>query len=552
MKRYLYLLLGCSALLYALFLGRFYVGYFNDDAVYVLASQSLLQGHYSHAPLLNNRPMTYFMPGFPLALVPWTALAAPSWEFLKGLSFIATLISTFLLWKLSKSWLAERERMGVALLWALNPVVIGFSGTVLAEPFFILLCLAAFYLLQRASETTDRSLWVWVAFLAGWAALTRPHGFLLALSIGIALMSQQKIREACSVTILALLPLGLFMARNLSLTQRVSGYSLDWENIFHLFSGGQGPRIILSNAVVVIETLLLQNIFPVFWSSFIPAAGVWNTLIGSILLGTLVTGAYTLARKNQGITLIAVCGFVLAYLAVQLLWLAVDVRFCLPIIPYLFIFLVAGLIALKQRFHFSRPWEIGWGMAFLLVYVVGWGFALHQTFISSGDHRAPKHTFAWIRENIPRDGRLVTTSATAFMLHTERAAIHRPPPGDAQEMRYWMLRENAPYLVALPMRLLNLQSSTAESPSQLWGRAIDQAANAPEEFKLVHDEPAEQTRIYQAIPDPTFVQAYALFREAQRSAAQGNFPEARKNARAALALAPRLQKIRDWLATLPR
>ena len=61
--------------------GRGYVGLYNDDAYYILASQSLWKGPYvtqwTPTPEAIKR-----WPGFPLFLAPFVKIVAPHWNYL--------------------------------------------------------------------------------------------------------------------------------------------------------------------------------------------------------------------------------------------------------------------------------------------------------------------------------------------------------------------------------------------------------------------------------------------------------------------------------------
>ncbi|MDD5629795.1 MAG: hypothetical protein PHU21_12065, partial [Elusimicrobia bacterium] len=59
------------AVLYLLCLRAYYVGFFNDDAFYLIGARSLLSGGFRELSAPGAPPMTVYMPGYPLILAQW-------------------------------------------------------------------------------------------------------------------------------------------------------------------------------------------------------------------------------------------------------------------------------------------------------------------------------------------------------------------------------------------------------------------------------------------------------------------------------------------------
>jgi hypothetical protein len=55
---------------------RTYIGWTNDDAMYVLAARSLATGQYVFLNLPNHPPNTLFFPGLPVFLLPFVLISS--------------------------------------------------------------------------------------------------------------------------------------------------------------------------------------------------------------------------------------------------------------------------------------------------------------------------------------------------------------------------------------------------------------------------------------------------------------------------------------------
>jgi hypothetical protein len=145
-----------------------YLGRQQDDLLYIIGSQALLQGHYRLFTLVGAPPLTMITPGFPLLLLPVTLLGG---ENLAAHQVFSALALAALPWAFFL-WLKERLDEGVsALVSALavtSPVMLSQAGTVMSEPFYTLIAVALLLALEKRQE------------LAGWGYLfltqVRPAG----------------------------------------------------------------------------------------------------------------------------------------------------------------------------------------------------------------------------------------------------------------------------------------------------------------------------------------------------------------------------------------
>ena len=99
MRRRLLILLGLvlAGAVYLRFFRYAYVGYYGDDAYYIIGARSLLQGSFSFLNRPEAPSILQYWPGYPLLLAPWIALFPGSLHALQWSSLFFTLGSLLLL-----------------------------------------------------------------------------------------------------------------------------------------------------------------------------------------------------------------------------------------------------------------------------------------------------------------------------------------------------------------------------------------------------------------------------------------------------------------------
>src|SRR5450631_3431628 len=110
-----------AVLFYFAALTKIYVGFFFDDSRYILAAQSLLQGHLVALQLPGHPALNSHYPGFALLITPFVQLYSPHWEFLKVVPFSLTILNLFLYWRITKDYLLFPYRLFAFALFALHP-----------------------------------------------------------------------------------------------------------------------------------------------------------------------------------------------------------------------------------------------------------------------------------------------------------------------------------------------------------------------------------------------------------------------------------------------
>ncbi|MBI2363248.1 MAG: hypothetical protein HYV15_07695, partial [Elusimicrobia bacterium] len=67
-----------AAVLYVLARDAYWVGFFNDDAFYLIGAHSLLQGRFAELSHPAAPPLIQYLPGWPLLLAPLAAFSGDS------------------------------------------------------------------------------------------------------------------------------------------------------------------------------------------------------------------------------------------------------------------------------------------------------------------------------------------------------------------------------------------------------------------------------------------------------------------------------------------
>jgi 4-amino-4-deoxy-L-arabinose transferase-like glycosyltransferase len=153
----------------------------NEGAMYSMMANDLLDGRaFPHTPT-DVRPqlvMGWFYPvtiAATAAVVRHTELAARLVSLVAGTTLVVIVFFLALrLYGRPTAWIA-------ALLVALFPILIGFSGAAYCETLYMTLLLGALYCAMRCFEEHRGWAWLWAGILFGCAYLTRPEAIVLPL-----------------------------------------------------------------------------------------------------------------------------------------------------------------------------------------------------------------------------------------------------------------------------------------------------------------------------------------------------------------------------------
>lgn len=173
----------------------FQLGTAGDDAVYTVLARSLVrEDRYglSHAP--GEIGLTRYPFGYPLLLAPVVLLFPDSFDALKLVSLVATLLNAAIIFW-AWPWFSRRSYwwgLAVSGLYLLAPTVIGQTRMVMSEPVFTTACLLAILLTERAARG-ESGRWWWLGLGAAlmFAISIRTIGVVLMLACFAYLLLRQ-------------------------------------------------------------------------------------------------------------------------------------------------------------------------------------------------------------------------------------------------------------------------------------------------------------------------------------------------------------------------
>src|SRR5262249_37087407 len=144
------------------------------------------------------------------------------------------------LFLLTKGLLDMPWRYAVLLAFGLNPTVMKYAVSAMAEPLYIFLAVGTIWTTRRWIENQKpRELLLASAALTG-AVLTRPEGLALLVAVAVVLLLNGQRRQTVCMILLPITGLALFGWRNVRLHATVSGYWFQWQQIGLFLSAHPG------------------------------------------------------------------------------------------------------------------------------------------------------------------------------------------------------------------------------------------------------------------------------------------------------------------------
>ncbi len=534
-------ILSVAGVLYAVLNSEFRTGIYNDDALYVLTSKDFWNTIVRH-PLLEIKP-DYPMPGLPLLLAPFTKIIAPRWFYLEWVSVAATLLSVFFLAKWLRAWLNSEKALLISALYALNPLVVRFSGIVMPATYFAFAAITSSHLLHELIRNPSRKTALLLGFVVGWAGTLHPDGILIAIGTIAVLVLSKTNRRLLGAFCLPMAGWAIFLYlwfhhRTISRTE----YGSDILNLLHFWSHNISPAFTFTyqwfQATVFTSWSSLQYLSPVAQKALAPIL-----LLAFVFTMVLATHRLWNHHRAHRIVVGNFATFTFLFFAVHVFWHIPDARYAVPILPFLCIATVCAF------FRFS------WGRALLGVVLVASLFenahvVYKALYVPNPLNAPPWFSLEWVRQNTDPQARVVSNVAPSVDLYSNRAAGPLLNVTSVDMMKYVLLSRGYDYIL---LRKGTATASTIDGTENLnlvWNRYRRWAENYPNRFPTVFIGPSGTARVYAISPDPRFLEAYELFIEAGRLAKENKYEAAFSKTSLALKKDPTLPSAMNLLGAL--
>jgi hypothetical protein len=469
------LFLGLAGLLQLLALPGRYVGKEHDDALYILASQGLLWGEYRLWFIPGHPPNTQFPPGFPALLGPVSFLFPDSLFAYQLFSAFILLLCNAAVWL----WLKRRHPPGtalvLALLFALNPLVLSRVGTVMPEPAFLLAALGVLLIWDR-----DAQGWATGALLLAGYSL-RPAALPLWAAVWIALLIHG--RRRALIGAVAGPALGLLAW---TLWSKQTGGVQEIHELALTYGSQVWDRLFVYAAANA------RHLAEAWGSTFLPvswAATSWPFWLGLALLALSLGGVSQGLRpwkKAEPAEL-----FLVFSLLMHLAWSWWFDRYLLVLLPFLYSGLARALPPLQAA---SRRWT-----GVLAVVFLGQFMIQGRLWLQADSSQKPElaDTYEWIRSHTsPQD-----IFASAFygrdVLHTGRVFVWFPAAGSPQDFLQKLSGRRIRYVLwqdGLNLGFSSTENQTLEGLKRLEGYLQD-----AQTFRLVHADASGKARLYERL-----------------------------------------------------
>lgn len=436
-----------AAVLYILALTP-YIGEAYDDGRYIALAQSLAKGMgFSEIQVPGNPPESQYPPGWPLLLSTWWFIAPDFPANAFGFKLISALCALAFS-AVNYGWMRWRgdgsvSSVPVTLLTLFNPLVFGLATSAFSEMAYASFSVLALWLVERYARS-DSSTWrgaIVPSLVAAWAMYVRSVGIVVALAAVVFLFFQKQRRKAFVFAALCFLWMAPWFIRGALLpgnawtyTQQFMLKSMEQPELGTVGMGELAVRVILNLRAYVLAGLpgaLLPSQVPLTFVNLDGGLRVGSPFPGSdILLAVLLAGGLigqTLFRR----ALVDI--YVVIYLAMAMLWPWEPTRFVIPLIPFLYAYVLfeVGLFA-SALGRYSLPARVirTVALAALGLFIVAnigaqarLALDVRRSVEPDVEWAARFRLYDWIKNNTPRTSVLAAINDTQVYLYTGRQTI---------------------------------------------------------------------------------------------------------------------------------
>ncbi|MGH7658052.1 MAG: glycosyltransferase family 39 protein, partial [Gemmatimonadales bacterium] len=181
----------------------------NDDALYLLLSQSVQSFQYLNAHIVGAPPHGQYPPGYPAFLAVWTGLFGGSLDTVLVAGMLMSATALVFVFDLARRLYGGGLALAVLAALAVNPALVHYAGRVASEPPFMLLLVLGFWVAMVLPEGRRRLFALGI--LAILAAMTRSVGICLVLALGLVWLLERRWKAVAVFGIAVALTVGTWL-----------------------------------------------------------------------------------------------------------------------------------------------------------------------------------------------------------------------------------------------------------------------------------------------------------------------------------------------------
>ncbi len=344
----MFLILAISTLLsLVLFDPNLHTG--GDNAAYMILAENIItpgRGYMDYYLAGELKPHTHYPFGYPLLLAPLMAVFGKNFIVLKLLSLAMAVGSVLLFARLARSYFRPSVWAGASLVFALNPLVVEYSHWILSEIPFLFFSLLALNLFNDSELKKDArfgyKFWLAIVCMA-MAVHIRSIGLAFLFAGALYYLAGRSWMK-CGVFVLTMLLLIMpWIIRNKIVTKDNAVYvtQIFQKNVYNFDQGQIGAGEFVGRVVKNIRIYSAREMGRVFLNGPVMLRDrTGNKAFSAGLSLVMLIGFAVALWRRRGILEF----FSLVYMGGILIFPAVasDVRYLLPLVPFLLLYLVEG------------------------------------------------------------------------------------------------------------------------------------------------------------------------------------------------------------------
>ncbi len=316
----------------------------NDDALYVLLSRALRSGSYADLHLVGAPVHTQYPPGYPAMLALAGRLFGDSPDTYIAVGVVLSVVALGLMFDVARRLWSPGLALVVLVTAALNPQVIRYAGTLVAETPYMALSIAALWVLVALRPTTQQCLVGGALAIA--AALTRVVGVSLIAAILLAWLFQRRFARASWLLVASAATVGGWLLWNVLAPDQVVGRSYGVDALqSHGPYAESGLAVTLVRRVSTNVPAYLTRGLAELLSPPTLAGTIWDNVLWVGLGLTFGSIGLWIFWHRWRLALI----YLALYCAVIAVWPWQQARLVVPLQPLVLLAIIAGVYEIARR-----------------------------------------------------------------------------------------------------------------------------------------------------------------------------------------------------------